>query len=85
MSGSDAPLPEDNDKGDTTKIVWTLDNISIIAERNELGRWDVYAKENDIIISSVTQNIASNSLLYIVKEYKDKYYSNYEVEPKGQF
>lgn len=77
---SEDPLPSETDKGDTTKITWTIDNISIIAERNDLGRWNVYAKDDDIIVSGVTQNIESKDLLYVVREYKQIYYSKHSVD-----
>lgn len=68
------PLPSENDKEDTTQIRWTIDDITVIAERNELGRWNVYAMEKDIIVSSVTQNVSNDELLYVVREYKDRYH-----------
>lgn len=70
----DIPLPSENETEDTSQIQWMIDDITVIAERNNLGRWDVYAKEKDIIISDMTQNVSKEDLLFVVQEYKNRYY-----------
>lgn len=71
---NNTPLPSDNDNS-TTQIKWTIDSVTVIAERNEVDRWNVYAKQDGIIVSDVTQNVAGNELLFVVNEYKKRYHS----------
>lgn len=72
------PLPSENDTEDTSQIRWTIDDITVIAERNKVGQWNVYAMEKDIIISDVTKNVSSQDLLFVVQEYKNRYHRSEE-------
>lgn len=71
-----SPLPSKNNTEDTSQIQWKIDEITIVAKRNEAGLWNVYAMEKDIIFPNVTKNVSNEELLFVVEEYKNRYYED---------
>lgn len=63
----------DNTGSQVQHFSWSVADKSVIAERNSLDRWSVYAEENGDIISPITNNLSHAEVLDIITKYKQTY------------
>lgn len=65
-----------------TQIKWSIDDREVVAVKNSLDRWNIYAitysQENIAEINHSQYNISSDDLMKIVQEFKQNYLYKYD-------